>query len=129
MRRKSMMMKLGICFAALLLVGGLCACSQQGGQDSSLTSEVEDLSVFPEGASIGGKNIAGKTVDEATTIARDAIAEQVDAIEITVKFKDDTIVLTGDDFATQDVLDLTLPKLLESRLAEDTPLNFVMDLS
>lgn len=129
MRRKSLMMKLGICFAALLLVGGLCACSQQGGQDSSLTSEVEDLSVFPEGASIGGKNIAGKTVDEATTIARDAIAEQVDAIEITVKFKDDTIVLTGDDFATQDVLDLTLPKLLESRLAEDTPLNYVMDLS
>lgn len=129
MRRKSFKIKFGICFAALLLAGGLCACSQQEGQDSSVVSEPEDLSLFPEGASIGGKNIAGKTVDEALKIARDAIAEQVDAMEITVKFKDDTIMLTGEDFATQDVLDLTLPKLLESRLAEDAPLNFVTDLS
>jgi vancomycin resistance protein YoaR len=129
MRRKSLMIKLAVGSAVLLLAGGLCACSQQNEPESSLVSQAEDLSLFPEGASIGGKNIAGKTVDEAMTIARDAIAEQVSSMEITVKFKDDTIVLSGEDFATQDVLDLTLPKLLESRLAEDTPLNFVTDLS
>ena len=34
-----------------------------------MVSQVEDLSLFPEGASIGGKNIAGKTVDEAMKLA------------------------------------------------------------
>ena len=90
---------------------------------------MEDLSLFPEGASIGGKNIAGKTVDEALEIARAAIDEAVNGLEITVKFRDDTVVLSGEDFTTQNVLELTLPQLLEERLAEDSALNYVVDLS
>lgn len=39
------------------------------------------------------------------------------------------LVLSGEDFASQDLLELTLPKLLESRQAEDSPLNYVVDLS
>ena len=90
---------------------------------------MEDVSLFPEGASIGGKNIAGKTVDEALEIARAAIDEAVNGLEITVKFRDDTVVLSGEDFTTQNVLELTLPQLLEERLAEDSALNYVVDLS
>ena len=115
--------------AALLLLGGLCACSNQPEESSSMVEQQEDLSLFPEGASIGGKSIAGKTVEEALEIARSAVQEAVDGLEITVKFRDDTIVLSGEDFASQDLLELTLPKLLESRQAEDYPLNYVVDLS
>ena len=129
MLRKSFLLRLTAVFAAALLAGGLCACSNQEEESSSLPSQVEDLSVFPEGASIGGKNIAGKTVEEALETAKSAIQEAVDNLEITVRFRDDTILLSGEDFVTQDVLDLTLPQLLEKRLETDTPLNYVTDLS
>ena len=75
MRRNTWMVKLAAGLGSLLLIGGLCACSTQEEETSSLVSQVEDLSLFPEGASIGGKNIAGKTVDEALEIARAAIDE------------------------------------------------------
>ena len=65
MRRNTWMVKLAAGLGSLLLIGGLCACSTQEEETSSLVSQVEDVSLFPEGASIGGKNIAGKTVDEA----------------------------------------------------------------
>ena len=129
MRRNTWMVKLAAGLGSLLLIGGLCACSTQEEETSSLVSQVEDVSLFPEGASIGGKNIAGKTVDEALEIARAAIDEAVNSMEITVKFRDDTVVLSGEDFTTQNVLELTLPQLLEERLAEDSALNYVVDLS
>lgn len=125
---KTFLQKLAIGTVALLLIGSLCACSNQE-ETSSLSSQEVDLTVFPEGTTIGGKNISGKTVDEALEIARDAIQEEVDAMEITVKFRDDTIVLSGDDLVTQDVLELTLPKYLEEHQAEEYPLNYVTDLS
>ena len=130
MRRKTWMVKLAAGMASLLLLTGLCACSHTNQEESSSqASQVEDLSLFPEGASIGGKNIAGKTVEEALEIARNAMQEQVGSLEITVKFRDDTILLSGEDFVTQDVLDLTLPRMLEERCSEDIPLNYVTDLS
>ena len=49
-------------------------------------------------------------MDEALEIARAAIDEAVNSMEITVKFRDDTVVLSGEDFTTQNVLELTLPK-------------------
>ena len=128
MRWNIFLQKLAIGAVSLLLLGGLCACSQQE-DTSSLSSQEVDLTVFPEGTSIGGKNISGKTVDQALEIARGAIEEAVDAMEITVKFRDDTIVLSGDDLVTQDVLELTLPKYLEEHKAEEYPLNYVTDLS
>ena len=73
--------------AALLLLGGLCACSNQPEESSSMVEQQEDLTPLPKrGPSIGGKSIAGKTVEEALEIARSAVQEAVDGLEITVKF-------------------------------------------
>ena len=55
MRRNTWMVKLAAGLGSLLLIGGLCACSTQEEETSSLVSQVEDLSLFPEGASIGGE--------------------------------------------------------------------------
>ena len=50
MRRNTWMVKLAAGLGSLLLIGGLCACSTQEEETSSLVSQVEDLSLFPEGA-------------------------------------------------------------------------------
>ena len=50
---------------------------------------------------------------ESSHAIRAAIDEAVNSMEITVKFRDDTVVLSGEDFTTQNVLELTLPQLLE----------------
>ena len=119
--------------AALLIAAALGACSQQekelDGDVSQMTSSAGDPNLFPEGASIGGKNIGGKTVEEALEVAKDALDEVLESMEISVKFKDDTISLKGPDFATQDVLDLVLPEMLKTRSAEKYELPFVTDLS
>lgn len=117
--------------ASLLLTAGLSACAHKEPETSSsaLVSEPEDLTVFPEGTSIGGKSISGKTVEEALKICRDAIDENLKTLEITVRFKDDTISLAKEDFQVKEVLELTLPKLLESRKADDYELSYVTDLS
>lgn len=128
MGRKTFFWKFAAIAAALVMLGGLYGCSNQE-ENSSLVSQVEDLNVFPEGATIGGKNIAGKTQEEALEIARGAIEEAVGSLEITVKFRDDTILLSGEDFATQDVLELTMPQFFEEHKGEEYPLNYVIDLS
>lgn len=117
--------------SSLLLIAGLSACAHKEPEASSstLVSEPEDLTVFPEGTSIGGKSISGKTVEEALKICRDAIDENLKALEITVRFKDDTISLAKGDFQVKEVLELTLPKLLESRKADEYELSYVTDLS
>lgn len=128
MRNNVFLMKFAIGAASLLLVGGLCGCSNFE-KTSSLSSQVENANVFPEGATIGGKNIGGKTEEEALEIAKGAIQEAVDSMEITVKFRDDTIVLSGEDFVTQDVLELTMPQFFEEHKGEEYPLDYVVDLS
>lgn len=120
--------------AALLLAAGLSACKNGETQDpdsssSAVVSQMNRSDVFPDGTSIGGKNIGGKTVAEATEIARAALEETVNNLEISVKFKDDTISLTSGDFAVQDILDLTIPDMLQSGQAKDFDLPFVTDLS
>ena len=116
--------------AALLGAALLAGCSQQGQEESSQVSAVSsDATLFPEGTTIGGENIGGKTAEEALAIAQKALEEAVDALEVSVKFKDDTVVLSGEDFTTQDVLELTLPKLLEDRTAKEHELSYVVDLS
>ena len=116
--------------AALLGAALLAGCTQQGQEESSQVSTVSsDATLFPEGTTIGGENIGGKTAEEALAIAQKALEEAVDALEVSVKFKDDTVVLSGEDFTTQDVLELTLPKLLEDRTAKEHELSYVVDLS
>ncbi|MCI9256697.1 VanW family protein [Acutalibacter sp.] len=119
--------------AALVLAVSFSACKRGGDapQESSGLASVSahDPNVFPEGASIGGKNVGGKTVEEALPIARAALEETMGAMEISVKFKDDTVALRGEDFTTQDILELALPEMLESGKADKFELPFVADLS
>ena len=83
--RKKLWLKLAVGMFSLLLIGGLSACTPQEQEESSeVSSQVEDLSVFPEGATIDGKNIGGKTVEEALEIARNAMEEEVADLGITV---------------------------------------------
>ncbi len=119
--------------AALLLSVGMAAC-KPGGEDNAETSslassQTSDPTRFPEGATIGGKNIGGKTLSEAQQIARSALEETMSSLEISVKFKDDTVSLKGEDFAAQDILDLVMEDMLESRRADKFDLPFVADLS
>ena len=117
--------------AVLLCLLSASACSAQNKQEesSAVSSEVTSPTAFAEGTKIGGKDISGKTVEEAVEIARAAIEENMKALEITVKFRDDTVSLRKDDFQVKEVLELTLPKLLESRETGDHPLPYVTDLS
>ncbi len=119
--------------SAVLLAAVLAGC--QGKEDtkeeetSSLASVTENASVFPDGTTLGGKNIGGKTVEEALDAGKSAMEESMGSLEISVKFKDDTIALQGEDFATQDILELVLPDMLESRRADKFEIPFVADLS
>lgn len=116
--------------ASLLLITGLGACSKPEEDTSSLlSSAAEDASLFPAGTTMGGRNIGGKTLDEALDISKKALEEAVDSLEISVKFKDDTILLQKGDFVIQDVLEKELPKLLENRSPQEYALPYVADLS
>lgn len=120
--------------AAVLLAVSLSACKGDGEDKSEvsslITSQLElGEGVFPKGTTIGGKDVGGKTQDEARKIARDAMNNLIDELEISVTFKDDTVALEGGDFDIQDVLDEMLPKMLESGKADKYELPFVADLS
>ena len=123
----------GILLAAVLLLcllsASACSAGKKQEDSSSASSEVVSPTLFAEGTSIGGKDISGKTVDEALEIARAAIEENMKTMEITVKFRDDTVSLSKGDFQVKEVLELVLPKLLESRKTGDHPLPYVTDLS
>lgn len=123
--------RIGAFAAAVLLALALGACKGKDGEESSESevSNVGDASVFPEGTQIGGVNIGGKTETEALEIAKGAMQEAIDGLEISVTFKDDTVSLKGEDFAIKDVLELSLPDMLKSGKAEKYELPFVADLS
>lgn len=118
--------------ALLLLTTALFACTNRSELDSApsqSSSTVQVSGVFPEGTSVGGKNISGKTAEEALSICRDAVQEAVDSMEITVRFRDDTVSLSKGDFETKDVLDLTLARLLKTGASGKYELSYVTDLS
>lgn len=116
--------------ASLLLLTGLGSCSKPEEDASSLLfSAADDASLFPVGTTMGGRNIGGKTLDEAMDISKKALEEAAGSLEISVKFKDDTILLQKGDFAIQDVLEKELPKLLENRSPQEYALPYVADLS
>lgn len=129
--------KKGILLAAALgLALGLTACKKTEApapESSGLISEAAPLSVsadvFAPGTTVGGKDLSGKTLAEGLSICRAAVDEAVGGLEITVKFKDDTVSLTKEDFQAKDVLDLTLQKLLASGKADKLELSYVTDLS
>ena len=100
----------GILLAAVLLLcllsASACSAGKKQEDSSSASSEVVSPTLFAEGTSIGGKDISGKTVDEALEIARAAIEENMKTMEITVKFRDDTVSLSKGDFQVKEVLEL-----------------------
>ena len=65
--------------ASLLLITGLGACSKPEEDTSSLlSSAAEDASLFPAGTTMGGRNIGGKTLDEALDISAEiTVMEQM----------------------------------------------------
>lgn len=116
---------------ALFLTAGLGGCSKPGPDDASsmASSAVDDPSLFPTGTTMGGRNIGGKTLEEAMDISKKALEEAVAGLEISVKFKDDTILLQKGDFVIQDVIEQELPRLLENREPQEYELPYVADLA
>ena len=123
--------KLLILVAALLAAAVLWGCtSKQPQETSSLTNTaVQDRSRFPNGTSIDGRNISGKTLQEAVELCRKDLDDALNTLEITVTFKDDTVSLSKEDFASQDVLEPALEQLLQEQLSGDFPLPYVTDLT
>lgn len=127
-----------IAAAVVLLAAVITACSQPQNTSkpagSSKTSASEKASsaaptVFLDGTTIGGKDVSGKTQAEALELARSAMKETLSAIKITVKFKNDTVTLSGEDFSAQDVLDKTVTTAFQDRKAGVYELSYVIDLS
>ena len=117
--------------AALAVAVGLSGCAGKQPQDTSSLSSavVQDRSRFPEGTSIDGRNISGKTLQEAVDLCQKDLDEALDALEITVTFKDDTVSLSKDDFQSKEVLEGSLKKLLQDQLPGEFPLPYVTDLA
>lgn len=115
-----------ICLLMTVLLFSAC----NGDDDpSSSAPEPVDPTKFVSGTVLGGENIAGKDVTEAVEIGRNHIEEKLKDLEISVKFVDDTVLLKGTDFAYKEVLELTLPKLLESGQPGEYDVSYVLDLS
>lgn len=114
-----------ICAGMLLMFAAGCNNTQE--QES--VPEAENLNAFTEGTTLAGLNISGKTIDQALQQGRQNLTETMDAFEISVKFGDDTLVLKGADFESQDLLELVLPRILKGRKAGGYDINYVIDLS
>lgn len=111
----------------LLFLFAFAACGSE--EDEVSEPAPVDTSIFPEGTTLGGENISGKTVDEAITAGRAYLDNKLEELEISVKFKDDTIALKGDDFVYKDVLELYLQNILSDYKAGDYEIAYVTDLS
>lgn len=122
--------RLLILVAALLLTAGLSGCSPQQEETSSLPAvSTADLTVFAEGTSVAGKNLSGKTLEDAIELCEKEYQTAKDELVITVTFENDTISLSAEDFSWKEVLTPSLEKLLEDRIPGEFPLPYVVDLS
>ena len=121
--------------AALGAALGLAACQKAedpAPESAVLVSEITPAAsdgTFAAGTTVGGKDLSGKTLAEGLALCRAAVDQAVGQLEITVKFKDDTVALSKEDFQTKDVLDLTLRQALESGRPAKLELAYVTDLS
>lgn len=86
-------------------------------------------SVFPDGASIGGADISGMTVEEAISIAKSEMARECREIKIIADFGDDNIQLQGDDFTFTSSLESSVPGYLQTQQAVDFPMPYSAELS
>jgi Uncharacterized vancomycin resistance protein len=133
----------GLCLMLLLSVLLLSSCKKnvviedpEAEHPTSVPSEVsqvqepeEERTVFKEGTTLAGQDISGKTVEEALEAGKKYLDDKMEEMEISIKFIDDTISLRGADFVYQQVLDLTLPKILQSGEPGDYEISYVADLT
>lgn len=95
----------------------------------SPVSKPKDLTVFPQGTTISGENISGKTVDEALEAGKAYLDTVKEKTEISIKFGDDNVMLKGNDFETSDILEQQIPELLAAGQAGEYDISYVIDLS
>lgn len=119
--------RVAVCMLALLLVGLLGACKKTEDNSSEVVST--ERTVFVEGTILDGENISGKTAQEAIDLVKSKMQKHLDSLEITVRFQDDTIVLSGTDFDHKEMFELTIPKILASGQAGSYDISYVTDLS
>ena len=120
--------------AAALALCCLAAC-QKGSEASaedpaqSLLSQEDRNKTFPQGLTVGGRSLAGKTFNEGLDLCRASIHDAVAQMSITVAFGDKSVTLSGSDFTAKDVMDRLLANALSSGKAQELELNYVTDLS
>lgn len=119
---------------ALVLVLAFAAC-QKGETASSedpaqsLLSQEDRTKTFPQGVTVGGQSLAGKTFNEGLDLCRASISDAVSKLSITVAFGEKSVTLSGSDFTAKDVMDRLLAGALSSGEAQSLELSYVTDLS
>ncbi len=118
--------------AAMVLTFAACQqASAEAGEDPAqqLLSQSERNKTFPEGMTVAGKSLAGKTFNEGLDLCRASISDAVSKLNIVVNFRENAVALTGSDFTAKDVMDRVLAKALTDGKAQQLELNYVTDLS
>ena len=97
--------------------------------EESIVEETVDLTKFADGTVLAGRDISGRTVEEAEETAKEYLEGALEGIEISVKFQEDTILLRGKDFAYEESLSPTLPEILAERKPGEYELQYTVSLA
>ncbi len=80
--------------AALLLLGA-AGCQRSEGKGSSALGGSAAEAVYPEGTSVNGVDISGRTVEEALALCKPVLDEKIRSLSVTVKSDRAEVELTG----------------------------------
>ncbi len=112
----------------LAVAGVLFACMDEN--SNSLSSMLKsDNTVFPEGTTLSGENISGMSADEAIVVGHAYLDKVKNNLEINIKFNTDTVVLKGDDFSSNDILERQVPTMLSGGVSGAQDISYVLDLA
>ena len=114
----------------VILVGGYFVYSHYTGFDLiKFLKTPSDTTIFVKGATLNGQDIEGKTPKEAAEVGRTELSKIQQKLKMDVKFKEDTVSLTDEDFTITDILDIILPQNLLEFEGKDYGISYVVDLS